>query len=84
MIYRSIYFKECNHVKIVFEKNAEFNVLPNCDLSNFRALGQNKMNRSKLNYLFNTKKRTCLPIFLFEILTFEICLLTYSPPVIIQ
>jgi len=26
------------------------------------------------------KKRTCLPIFLFEILTFEICLLTYASP----
>ncbi len=25
MIYRNIYFKECNHVKIKFEKNAEFN-----------------------------------------------------------
>ena len=31
MIYRNIYFKECNHVKVVFEKNAEFNVLSNCD-----------------------------------------------------
>ena len=46
MIYRNIYFKECNHVKIVFEKNAEFNVLSNCDLPNVRALGQNKINRS--------------------------------------
>jgi len=26
MLYRTIYFKECNHVQIVFEKNAEFNV----------------------------------------------------------
>jgi len=34
------------------------------------------------DYLFNAKKRTCLPIFLFEILTFQICLLSYAPPVI--
>ncbi len=27
MIYRNIYFKEWNHVIIVFEKNAEFNDL---------------------------------------------------------
>jgi len=39
MIYRNIYFKECNHV--VFEKNAEFNVLSNGGLPNVRALGQN-------------------------------------------
>ncbi len=44
--YRNTYFKECNHAKIVFEKNA-FNVLSNCDLPNVRALGQNKINRSK-------------------------------------
>ena len=41
-----MYFKECNHVKIVFEKKSEFNVLSNCDLPNVRALGQNKTNRS--------------------------------------
>ena len=46
MKYRNIYFKECNHVKIVIDKNAEFNVLPNFDLPNVRALGQNKINRS--------------------------------------
>jgi len=27
MIYRNIYFKGGHHIKIVFEKNAEFNVL---------------------------------------------------------
>ena len=48
MIYRNIYFKECNHVKIVFEKNAEFNVLSNCDLPNVRALGHNKKKQVKL------------------------------------
>ena len=42
MIHRNIYFKEFNHVKIVFENNAEFNVLSNCALPNVRALGQNK------------------------------------------
>jgi len=47
MIYRNMYFKEYNNVKIVFEKNTEFNVLSNCDLPNVRALGQNKINRSK-------------------------------------
>ena len=47
MIYRNIYFKECNHVKIALEKNAEFNVLSNCDLPKDRALGQNRINRSK-------------------------------------
>jgi len=46
MIYRNIYFKECNHVKIVFEKNAQFNVSLNLDLPYVRALGQTKMNRS--------------------------------------
>jgi len=46
MIYRKIYFKECNHVQFVFENNAEFNVLLNYDLSNVRVLGQNKINRS--------------------------------------
>ena len=46
MIYRKIYFKECNHVKFVFENNAEFNVFSNNDLLNVRALGQNKINRS--------------------------------------
>jgi len=46
MILRNIYFKECNHVKIVFEKNAEFNILSNFDLPYVRALGQNKINRS--------------------------------------
>ena len=35
----------------------------------------------ELNYLFNAKKRTCLPIFLFEISKFEICLSTYASPV---
>jgi hypothetical protein len=45
MIFRNIYFKGCNHVKIVFKKNAEFNVLSNCDLPNLRATGQNKINR---------------------------------------
>ena len=34
-----MYFKEC---KILFEKNAEFNVLSNCDLPNARGLGQNE------------------------------------------
>jgi hypothetical protein len=48
MIHKNIYFKEYNHVKIVFEKNAKFNVLSNCDLPNVRALGQNKANRSNL------------------------------------
>ena len=33
MIYRNIYFKECNHVKVVFEKNAKFNVLSNHELN---------------------------------------------------
>ncbi len=42
MIYRKIYFKEYNRAKIVFEKNAEFNVLSNCDLPNVRAIGRNK------------------------------------------
>ncbi len=37
MIYRKIYFEECNHVKIALEKNAEFNILSNCDLLNVRA-----------------------------------------------
>jgi len=46
MIYKNIYFKEWNYVKIVFEKNAEFNVLSKFDLPNVRALGQNKINRS--------------------------------------
>jgi hypothetical protein len=46
MTYRNTYFKECNHFKIVFEKNAEFNVLSNCDVPNVRALGQNKINMS--------------------------------------
>jgi hypothetical protein len=46
MIYGNIKFKECNHVKIMFEKNAEFNVLPNCALPKVRALGKNKINRS--------------------------------------
>jgi hypothetical protein len=41
MIYGNIYFKECNHVKIVFEKNAEFNVLSSFDLPNVRERGQN-------------------------------------------
>ncbi len=45
MIYGNIYFKECNHVKIVFEKNAEFNVLSSFDLPNVRERGQNKINR---------------------------------------
>ena len=44
MIYGNIYFKKCNHVKIVF-KNAEFNVLSNCGLLYVRAIGQNKINR---------------------------------------
>ena len=35
-----------------------------------------------MNYLFNRKKRTGLPLFPFAILTFEICLLTYAPAVI--
>ncbi len=34
-----------NFNKIVFEKNAEFNILSNCDLPNVRALGQNKINK---------------------------------------
>ena len=38
-----MYFKECNHVKIVFEKN---DFLSNCDFPNVRALGQNEINRS--------------------------------------
>jgi hypothetical protein len=46
MIYRNINLKECNHVKIIFEKNPEFNVLSNCDFPYVRALGQNKINRS--------------------------------------
>jgi len=47
MIFGNTYFKECNHVKDVFEKKAEFNVLSNCDLPNVRSLGQNKIKRSK-------------------------------------
>ena len=46
MIYRNIYFKECNHAKIILKKNAVFNVLSNCDLPKVRALSQNKINRS--------------------------------------
>jgi len=46
MIYRNMYFKEWNHVSIVFEKNAELNVFKNCDLPNVRDLGRNKINRS--------------------------------------
>ena len=46
MIYRNRYFKGCNRVKIVFEKNAEFNVLANFDLPNVRALGRNKIHMS--------------------------------------
>jgi hypothetical protein len=42
-----MYSKECNNVKIVFEKNDEYNVLSNCDLPNVRALSglPNKINR---------------------------------------
>jgi hypothetical protein len=50
MIYRNIYFEECNHAKIIFKK-------------------------------IKLKKRKCSSIFLFEVLTFEICLLTYASPV---
>jgi hypothetical protein len=35
-----------NKEKHLFEKNAEFNVLSNCDMPNVRALGQNKINSS--------------------------------------
>ena len=32
MIYRKIYFKEWNYVKIEFEENDELNLCSNCDL----------------------------------------------------
>jgi len=48
MIHRNIYFKEFNHVKIVFDNNAEFDVLSHCALPNVRALGHNKNLQVKL------------------------------------
>ncbi len=36
MIYRSMYFNEWNDVKILFEKNAEFNFWSKLDLPKFQ------------------------------------------------
>ena len=45
---KKLCLKEWNNVKIQFEKNAEFKLRLNCDLSNDKVLGQNKIKKSKL------------------------------------